>query len=624
MTTAVLHRTTITTSTARTSTPITKSTARTSTPITTSTARPSITIDPAELLVERSPSFSQQHSNPSNGSLAVFVFHTRHFVLANLQVFLIRKLGINLAAVEIFLDGPPSEEMRQVAARYNAGLHSLPTNINNDTNAPSVRNTNLVQWALKIKGKDYLKNGSAVLLLDGDVLPLTEFNSNTLLNSHDIVCRKHSVSYARFCWIGLICLAPQLYNTVDDFNVAWTSRAGKFYDAGGRTVEYLLKYQNTSFSWMKETILLRNDKELFWGAIDNDTSWIRAHFDRCDKCGPEIFFSSFNNSDVVFYHMISGTSEWRFPEQVSRRQSIYDSFMQSRYGLNLTNDISKESFMSGLTASVRKIQQMRLIPFHGNLTCGSVSKRLNRIVYDSIFTNRLILLRSVSNRILDQFCLHILPKTHDKIKWLNLESCSIERVNDATNYPNLNALGLHNVQQEMDTSFFTEEKKGKCQIYSYPVTMRRHEVIANNFPDGIFKCVREVSLFDERPFEYRFFLRLQKAFPFMNSLLVNNKKAQNNKLSSESNNNNQQSSIIEYFYLTHLNLSYAHCVYLEQCLLDTKMCLPSNVHLDVDYQFLKRVTHNVKIDEIRINCGKVRYVTSSTIRLPKHFRNYFL
>ncbi|CAF2108133.1 unnamed protein product [Rotaria magnacalcarata] len=90
-------------------------------------------------------------------------------------------------------------------------------------------------------------------------------------------------------------------------------------------------------------------------------------------------------------------------------------------------------------------------------------------------------------------------------------------------------------------NYFAESKKGRCQINSYPVIMRRREVIANNFPDGIFKCVRQVALFDERPFEHEFFLRLQKAFPLMNSLLVNNKKAQNNKLSSESNNNNQQS-----------------------------------------------------------------------------------
>ncbi|CAM4776041.1 unnamed protein product [Rotaria magnacalcarata] len=93
-----------------------------------------------------------------------------------------------------------------------------------------------------------------------------------------------------------------------------------------------------------------------------------------------------------------------------------------------------------------------------------VSKRLNRIVYGSILTNHLTLLRSISNdsiyplsnRMLDRFCLHILPEIHHKIKWLNLESCSIERILRATNYPNLNALGLYNIRQEMNPPCFTD------------------------------------------------------------------------------------------------------------------------------------------------------------------------
>jgi hypothetical protein len=324
------------------------------------------TIDPAELIVERSPSSSQISSNLSNATLAVFIFHTHHFVLANLQLFLIRRLAMNLIAVELFLDGSASEEMRQVAHLHNAGLHSFPSDMHGKTAGASDRNANVVNWSLATQGKDYLRNGTAILLLDGDVFPLTPFDSITLLNAHDIVCRKHPATFARFCWIGFICLAPQLYSTINDFNVSPTARSGKFYDSGGRTIEYLLKYEKISFSWMKETILIENDKELFWGAIDNDISWIHTHFDRCDKCGPEIFFSAFNTSDAVFYHMISGTSEWRFPDQVSRRQKLYDSIMQSPYVSNRTNELNE---------SVRKIQKMRLIPYHGNLTCASICHR---------------------------------------------------------------------------------------------------------------------------------------------------------------------------------------------------------------------------------------------------------
>ena len=340
--------------------------------INTTTVGTSTTIDPAETLIERSPSPSQLNLNLSNITIAVFVFHTRHSVLANLQLHLIRKLAINLVGVEIFLDGPPSEEMRQVADMHRAGLYNLSENMHSKGSAPSDRNADIVNWALATKAKHYLRNGTAVLLLDGDVFPLSHFDATTLLNSRDIVCRKHPATYSRFCWIGFICLSPQMYNTLDDFRVSVITRRGHWHDAGGQTLEYFLKYPNASFSWMKETILLRNDSELFWGAVDTDIIWILGHFDRCDKCGPEIFFPPFNNSDAVFYHMISGTSEWRFGNQVSRRQSLYNSIMTSPYGTHQNFSTSE------LIASIRKIQKMRLIPFYGDLTCDKICRNNSR------------------------------------------------------------------------------------------------------------------------------------------------------------------------------------------------------------------------------------------------------
>ncbi|CAF4706171.1 unnamed protein product, partial [Rotaria sp. Silwood2] len=55
--------------------------------------------------------------------------------------------------------------------------------------------------------------------------------------------------------------------------------------------------------------------------------------------------------------------------------------------------------------------------------------------------------------ILDRFCLQILPEIHHKIKWLNLESSSIERIL-VTNYPNLYGLGLYDVEIETALSLF--------------------------------------------------------------------------------------------------------------------------------------------------------------------------
>jgi hypothetical protein len=82
------------------------------------------------------------------------------------------------------------------------------------------------------------------------------------------------------------------------------------------------------------------------------------------------------------------------------------------------------------------------------------NKRLNRIAHDSTFTSHLTLyflnkcISPLPDPMLDRFCLQILPKIHHKIKWLNLESTSMERILLATNYPNLNGLGLYGIDVE--------------------------------------------------------------------------------------------------------------------------------------------------------------------------------
>ncbi|CAF1227855.1 unnamed protein product [Adineta steineri] len=329
---------------------------------TTTTGRPT-TIDIAELLVERSPSAVRLKAKAPTGGLAVFLFQTEHYILADLQLYLMRKLAIDLVALELFIDRPLTPEMCDVARAHRAKINIFPTDRHRANAGGSDRNTAIVNWAISLKAKKYLGNGTAILLLDGDVFPLSPFDSVTLLNSRDVVCRKHPALFARFCWIGFICLGPQLYDTIDHFNVGQTMRQGKSYDSGGKTIEYFLKYENASFSWMRETIFLGTDKDLFWGAMDQDIKWISQHFSRCDKCGPEIFLSPFDVSNAVFYHMISATSEWRFGGQGGRRLSIHDSVMQSPYGPNKTYS------MSDIIASVRKVQQMELIPFFGNLTC---------------------------------------------------------------------------------------------------------------------------------------------------------------------------------------------------------------------------------------------------------------
>ncbi|CAF4306475.1 unnamed protein product, partial [Rotaria magnacalcarata] len=55
---------------------------------------------------------------------------------------------------------------------------------------------------------------------------------------------------------------------------------------------------------------------------------------------------------------------------------------------------------------------------------------------------------------LDWFCSKILPEIRHQIETLFVERTSIERVLRATNYPNLNSLGLYDIGFELTLSLF--------------------------------------------------------------------------------------------------------------------------------------------------------------------------
>jgi hypothetical protein len=145
----------------------------------------------------------------------------------------------------------------------------------------------------------------------------------------------------------------------------------------------------------------------------------------------------------------------------------------------------------------------------------------------------------------------------------------------------------------------------ECHIYSYPYKFKIYKTITNNFPGGLYKCVREISLMDERPFEHEFFLRIAQSFPLMEKLKVINETPQKNKLCSESKHDNQDLSIIKYPHLYDLILYEVHDDYIEQFLVDAKMCLPIHVNLTIEYEPLRRVTHNFTRNATRSNCAKL-------------------
>ncbi|CAF2892121.1 unnamed protein product [Rotaria sp. Silwood2] len=307
-----------------------------------------------------------------------------------------------------------------------------------------------------------------------------------------------------------------------------------------------------------------------------------------------------------------------------------------------------------------------------------VNKRLNKIAHDSIFTNRLTLLRflpvpvidfyalarysvyPLPDSIVDRFCLQILLEIHNKIEWLNVEPFSMERILLATNYPNLSGLGLYNIQVENTVhlfsvssfysktnlpsnediqktfrdfkdkqiisciDYFQKRKHSRCHIYSYPYQLKHYEDITNNFPGRLFKCVRAVGLYDEYPFEHEFLLRITQSFPLLEKLTVINQQRQNNKRFRKSKNENEDLLIVKYPHLIQLNLSEAHKDYHEQFLFDTKTCLPNDVCIHLNYRLVNKVTRNFRRNTIRSNCAKISYVLFyNRSKFPEHLKDYF-
>ena len=75
--------------------------------------------------------------------------------------------------------------------------------------------------------------------------------------------------------------------------------------------------------------------------------------------------------------------------------------------------------------------------------------RFDRIICDPCFTTEIDLIRSNDdercaemNTVIDRFCSDILPRIHHQIKWLKVQSTSIERLLLAADYSNLSQLDI--------------------------------------------------------------------------------------------------------------------------------------------------------------------------------------
>lgn len=118
----------------------------------------------------------------------------------------------------------------------------------------------------------------------------------------------------------------------------------------------------------------------------------------------------------------------------------------------------------------RKIHNIELL-----YSLMDLDPRIDAILTESIFTNRLPLLRFISRRLvnrrstmpyyvypllaptLDRFCERILPKINQKIRWLELESTSIERVLHVTYYSNLCGVAMYNISTDEAFQVFSSK-----------------------------------------------------------------------------------------------------------------------------------------------------------------------
>ena len=147
--------------------------------------------------------------------------------------------------------------------------------------------------------------------------------------------------------------------------------------------------------------------------------------------------------------------------------------------------------------------------------------------------------------------------------------------------------------------YFIDKKEGECRISSNRSEMQYYQKVSNHFPGGLYQHVYMVFLYDERPFEHEFFLRISQSFPLMKELHLTNHQSQ------KSINDNQHKPIIKYNSLIQLDLTRVHDDYLEQFLSDRRTSFHKKICLSINYKSLERVTHNFTRDDTRINCGKM-------------------
>ena len=155
--------------------------------------------------------------------------------------------------------------------------------------------------------------------------------------------------------------------------------------------------------------------------------------------------------------------------------------------------------------------------------------------------------------------------------------------------------------------------------------MSFYQYLSNQFPGGYYPSVRVLSLYDDEPFQHRFFLQLVQSFPLIQKLVLTNREPQREyKYSNQSINENCHLSIVEYSHLLELDIERSFDDYVEQFLCHRKTSFRQNIRLHVNSDSLLRVTRHFTRQDIRINCAKVDTLLPwGEWRFSQAFHEYF-
>ncbi|CAF2887809.1 unnamed protein product [Rotaria sp. Silwood2] len=178
--------------------------------------------------------------------------------------------------------------------------------------------------------------------------------------------------------------------------------------------------------------------------------------------------------------------------------------------------------------------------------------------------------------------------------------------------------------QQVDCMINYRRYDVKYHVFSLPFMFDYLPFIDNIFPNIIFNHVIRLIVDDEIPFKHEFFMRIAWSFPLLKELHVFNLMPQSsisNKLNS--NDNQLHSTIIEYPYLTLLNLGFVHHDYIDQFLNDKKAHLPRLTKLIVNYYKLITVTKNFTNDRTRVNCMKVKQLNINS-KISIHSEDFYV